>query len=144
MLPDRNMSPVLRAQYNAEAAFEIEHIRDFLILHYCATQRRDSEFWKYCAAMPIPDELRQKIELFREAGRFYRNADEMFGLVSWVQVMIGQGVLPVGYHPLVDAVGDADLTAMAEGVRQVIASCVVAMPTHEQFIDRYCRAPVAA
>ena len=82
--------------------------------------------------------------LFRDTGRFYRNADEMFGLVSWVQVMIGQGIVPTGYHPLVDAVSDADLLAMTEGVRQVVASCVAAMPTHEQFIDRYCRAPVAA
>jgi tryptophan halogenase len=144
MLPDRTMSPVLRAQYNAEAAFEIEHIRDFLILHYCATQRRDSEFWRYCSAMSIPDELRDKMNLFRETGRFYRSADEIFGLVSWVQVMIGQGIVPTGYHPLVDAVSDEDLLQLAESVRQVVAGCVAAMPTHEQFIDRYCRAPVAA
>lgn len=144
MLPDRHMSPVLRAQFNAEAAFEIERIRDFLILHYCATARRDSELWKYCAAMSIPDELRAKIEMFRESGRFFRDADEMFGLTSWVQVMVGQGVVPSGYHPLVDSVADAELAQLGESVRQVVASCVAAMPSHEQFIDRYCRAPVAA
>ena len=144
MLPDRHMSAALRAQFNAEAAFEIERIRDFLILHYCATARRDSEFWKYCAAMSIPDELRAKIELFRETGRFYRNADEMFGLTSWVQVMVGQGVVPSGYHPLVDSVADAELAQLGESVRQVVASCVAAMPSHEQFIDRYCKAQVAA
>ena len=144
MLPDRDMSPVLRAQYNAEAAFEIERIRDFLILHYCATERRDSEFWKYCGTMSIPDELRSKIELFRESGRFYRNADEMFALTSWVQVMVGQRIVPRGYHPLVDAVSDTELQKYAESVRNVISSCVAAMPLHEQFIDRYCRAPVAA
>jgi tryptophan halogenase len=144
MLPDRHMSTVLRDQFNAESAFEIERIRDFLILHYCVTARRDSEFWKYCAAMSIPDELRAKIELFRETGRFYRNAEEMFGLTSWVQVMVGQGLVPSGYHPLVDSVADAELAQLGESVRQVVASCVAAMPSHEQFIDRYCRAPVAA
>jgi tryptophan 7-halogenase len=144
MLPDRHMSPTLRDKYNAEAAFEIERIRDFLILHYHATQRRDGELWKYCGAMSIPGELRAKIELFRESGRFFRDADEMFALTSWVQVMIGQGIVPVGYHPLVDAVSDAELVKFADSVRSVIASCVGAMPTHEQFIDRYCRAPVAA
>jgi tryptophan halogenase len=144
MLPDRRMSPVLVDQYNSEAAFEIERIRDFLILHYCATERRDSEFWKYCGNMSIPDGLRAKIELFRESGRFYRNADEMFALTSWVQVMVGQRIVPTGYHPLVDAVSEADLDKLGESVRQVIATCVAAMPTHEQFIDRYCRAPVAA
>jgi tryptophan halogenase len=144
MLPDRHMSPTLRDKYNTEAAFEIERIRDFLILHYRATERRDSEFWKYCGTMSIPEELRAKIELFRETGRFFRNADEMFALTSWVQVMIGQGIVPAGYHPLVDAVADSELVKLADSVRSVIASCVSAMPTHEQFIDRYCRAPVAA
>ena len=144
MLPDKHMSARLRDQFNAEAAFEIERIRDFLILHYCATERRDTEFWKYCGTMSVPDELRARMELFRESGRFYSNADEMFALTSWVQVMVGQGVVPRGYHPLVDVLSDADLMAFGESVRGVIASCVAAMPTHEQFIDRYCRAPVAA
>jgi tryptophan halogenase len=144
MLPDRHMSPVLRDRYNADAAFEIERIRDFLILHYCATERRDTEFWKYCGTMSIPDSLTAKIELFRDSGRFYRDSDEMFALTSWVQVMVGQRILPTSYHPLVDAVADADLVKLGESVRGVVASCVAAMPMHEQFIDRYCRAPVAA
>jgi tryptophan halogenase len=144
MLPDRRMSSVLRDQYNAEAAFEIERIRDFLILHYNATERRDSEFWRYCAGMSIPEELLARITLFRESGRFHRQADEFFALSSWVQVMIGQHIQPTGYHPLVDAVTDSDLDQLAESVRGVIASCVAAMPSHEQFIDRYCKAAVAA
>ena len=144
MLPDRHMSPVLRDQFNAEAAFEIERIRDFLILHYCATERRDTDFWKYCGTMAIPDGLRARIELFRDSARFYRESDEMFALTSWVQVMVGQGVLPKSYHPLVDAISDSELMKLGDSVRNVVASCVAAMPPHEQFIERYCKAPVAA
>jgi tryptophan halogenase len=144
MLPDRHMSTALQDRYNAEAAFEMERIRDFLILHYHATQRRDSEFWKYCAHMPIPAELDEKIRLFRDSGRFYRNADEMFALTSWVQVMIGQHIVPTGHHPLVDAVPEQELMQFGESVRSVIAACVAAMPSHEQFIERCCRAPEAA
>jgi tryptophan halogenase len=68
----------------------------------------------------------------------------MFAQTSWVQVMVGQRIVPAGYHPLVDAVPQADLEKFGESVRGVIASCVAAMPLHEQFIDRYCRSPVAA
>jgi tryptophan halogenase len=144
MLPDRHMSPVLQDRYNAEAAFEMERIRDFLILHYCATQRRDSEFWQHCGTMSVPETLEQVMRLFRDSGRFYRNSDEMFALTSWVQVLIGQRIVPAGWHPLVDAVSDEELVRLAESVRGVIGNCVTAMPMHELFIDRYCRAPVAA
>jgi tryptophan halogenase len=144
MLPDRHMSAVLQQRYNAEAQFEMERIRDFLILHYHATQRRDSEFWKYCAHMSIPEPLADTLRLFRDSGRFYRNAEEMFALTSWVQVMIGQHLLPAGWHPLVDAVPDTELAQLGESVRAVVSSCVAAMPDHEQFIARCCQAPAAA
>jgi tryptophan halogenase len=144
LLPDRHMNPVLQGRYNAEAQFEMQRIRDFLILHYHATQRRDSEFWKYCAHMSIPDALADTIRLFQDSGRFYRNAEELFALTSWVQVLIGQHVLPAGWHPLVDSVADAELAQLGESVRAVVSSCVAAMPEHEQFIARCCQAPAAA
>jgi tryptophan halogenase len=144
MLPDRHMSAALQDHYNAEADFEMERIRDFLILHYCATQRRDSEFWKYCGTMSIPAELADKIRLFRDSGRFYRDSTEMFALTSWVQVMIGQGIVPTSYHPMVNLVPDDELTKLGESVRGVITTCVAAMPEHEQFIARHCAAPAAA
>ena len=143
MLPDRHMSQVLQDRYNAEAAFEYERIRDFLVLHYHATGRNDSEFWNHCAHMAIPEELEEKIRLFRDSGRFYRNGDEFFAVTSWVQVMVGQNLEPAGYHPLVDAVPDHELAQLGESVRGVIATCVAAMPTHEQFIARCCQAEAA-
>jgi tryptophan halogenase len=144
LLPDRHMNPVLQDRYNAQATFEIERIRDFLILHYCATERRENEFWRYCGNMQIPPSLADNIRLFRDSGRFYRDSDEMFAVTSWVQVMLGQHIVPAAYHPMVDLVPDADLAGLADSVRGVIASCVAAMPTHEQFIERCCKAPAAA
>ena len=143
MLPGRSMSAALRDRFNAEAAFEIERIRDFLILHYHATERCDSDFWKYCGGMSIPEPLAEVMRLFRDSGRFYRNAEELFALTSWVQVMIGQHVVPRDYHPLVDAVPDAELAQLGESVRGVVAACVAAMPEHEQFIARCCQAAAA-
>ena len=91
--------------------------------------------------MDIPDSLRETIALFRDSGRWYRNAEEMFGLVSWVEVMLGQRIMPAGYHPLVDQLSDEDLDRYIGHVESVIASCVDAMPMHQAFIDRYCKAP---
>ncbi|HEY3520962.1 MAG TPA: tryptophan 7-halogenase, partial [Rhodanobacteraceae bacterium] len=84
--------------------------------------------------------LRDVIDLFRHSGRFFRQAEELFALTSWVEVMIGQRVVPQGWHPAVDLVPEIKLRELVDGVRKVIASCVDAMPMHQQFIDRCCAA----
>lgn len=138
LLPDRDFSPVLIDRYNAQARFEFERIRDFIILHYHATERDDAPLWNYCRTMSIPEQLANNIRLFRDSGRFFRDAEEMFALPSWVQVMLGQHIVPRSYHPAVDEMPDDELVKFAESVRKVIANCVDAMPMHSQFIARYC------
>ncbi len=140
LFPDRDFSPELRDRYNSQTRFEFERIRDFLVLHYCATRRRDTAFWRHCGDMAIPDLLEGNIRLFRDSGRFFRNAEEMFAVTSWVQVMLGQGIVPRGYHPAVDRLPDGTLADLVGGVQQVVAACALAMPTHAQFIARHCAA----
>jgi len=144
LFPWRDFSAALIDRYNAQCTFEFERIRDFLILHYHATVRDDTPFWNQCRTMSIPPQLAENIRLFKDSGRFYRDGEEMFAIVSWVQVMIGQGILPRGYHPMVDLMPENDLRQFMTSVRQVIASCVDAMPAHEAFIARHCAAPSLA
>jgi tryptophan 7-halogenase len=141
LFPQRDFSPVLIERYNAQSRFEYEHIRDFLILHYHATERDDTPFWNQCRTMSIPPQLIDNIRLFRDSGRFFRDGEEMFAVVSWVQVMLGQHIVPQNYHPLVDQMPDAELAEFMASVGHVVTSCVDAMPPHQAFIDRCCRAP---
>jgi len=140
LMPDRDFSPVLIDRYNAQAAFEFERIRDFLILHYWATERRDTPFWRYCGGMSIPEPLAETVRLFKDSGRFFRNAEEMFAITSWVQVMLGQHIVPQHYHPAVDLVPDQEVAGLVDSVKTVVAACVDAMPMHAQFIARHCAA----
>jgi len=141
LLPRCDMAQTLRDTYNEQAQFEYERIRDFLILHYCATERDDSELWRYTRAMKIPDSLEAYIQLFADSGRFFRAGTEMFGLTSWVQVMLGQGIVPRNYHPAVDWVQEKDVLGLVDHAEQIIATNVAAMPKHDEFIARYCAAP---
>jgi tryptophan 7-halogenase len=131
------------AEYNAMTQVEYERIRDFLILHYKATARDDSEFWNYCRTMPIPDTLQRKIDLFRSNGRVFRDLQELFAEPSWLQVMIGQRILPQGYHPFADLRSEDEVEAYVRSVAEVIAKCVKAMPTQAQFIAEHCAATQA-
>ncbi len=140
LFPDREFNPAVIDRYNAQTAFEIERIRDFIILHYVATERDDTPLWNHCRTMDIPDELAENIRLFRDSGRFYRNAEELFALTSWVEVMIGQRILPRAWHSAVDQLSDAELKHLMDDVQRAIAACADAMSTHEQSIARSCAA----
>jgi len=141
LFPDRNFDPLLSDRFNRESTFEYERTRDFLILHYNATERDDTPFWNYCRTMSIPDTVREAIDLFRLDGRYFRNGEDFFALPSWVQVMLGQRILPQGYHPIVDEMPEKELSEYVDGVRKLMAKCADAMPTHQSFIDGNCKAP---
>jgi tryptophan halogenase len=140
LFPTREPNPLLAERYNRESAFEYERVRDFLILHYHATERSDTPFWDDCRTMPIPDTLREAMDLFRIDGRYFRNGEDFFALPSWVQVMLGQRIIPRGYHPIVDEMPDAKLRDQVGGMRALLAQAVGTMPTHEEWIERYWKA----
>ena len=138
--PDRRFSPVDRDEYNRQSRFEYERIRDFIILHYHLNQRSDSDYWKECAAMAIPDSLRHKMDLYRSHGRVVRVDNELFSEVGWIQVFEGQNMPIEGYHPLADTQSEADVADYLESVRAVIAKCVDVMPSHDEYIAKMCAA----
>ncbi|MEI8298422.1 MAG: tryptophan halogenase family protein [Pseudomonadota bacterium] len=129
------------AEYNRQTQFEYERIRDFIVLHYKATSRRDSPFWDHCRNLAIPETLQHKIDLFRSSGRVFREGAELFGEVSWIQVMLGQGIVPTSYHPLADTLTEAELATYLDDVKNVVGKCVNVMPTHEQFVAHHCAMP---
>ena len=141
LFPQRDFNPLLIERFNRESAFEYERIRDFLILHYNATERDDTPFWDYCRTMPIPDSLRETVELFRADGRYFRNGEDFFALPSWVQVMLGQRIVPQGYHPIVDEMPEDRLVEVVEGLRANLKQAVATLPTHQEWINRYWKAP---
>ena len=140
MLPDTSFNPLLIAEYNRLSKQQFEQVRDFIILHYKATQRDDTTFWRQVRDMRIPDSLADRINLFRATGRLFRYEDELFSEASWIAVLIGQGIIPNTSEPLADAVDrpltDGRMDAIARAIRDVTAD----MPTHDAFIARYCAA----
>jgi len=127
-------------EYNRQSKMEWEHIRDFIILHYHLNGRDDSEFWRECRQMELPESLARRMELFRRTGKVFREQDELFTEVAWQQVMIGQGLMPEDYHPLVNALSKKQLFDFLDGVKRIIDETVPGLPDHEQYLQRYCRA----
>jgi tryptophan halogenase len=140
LFPDRDCDPAISAEYNRLTALEYERVRDFLILHYAASQREDSPFWKYCRAMPVPDSLRYKRELFCKTGRVALLESETFLAASWLALYAGMQVWPDRYEPVVDLLARDDLDTRFQGMRASIRKAVDTLPYHTTFLDKIAAA----
>jgi len=141
MFPDQHFDPALIDEYNRQTVFEFERIRDFIILHYAANRRKGEAFWDACRHMDIPDTLTRKIDLFRQSGRIFREHEELFTETGWLQVLVGQGVLPTSYHHLADGLNEAELGEFLGNLNTLTSRAVDGLPDHESFIARQCAAP---
>jgi tryptophan 7-halogenase len=139
LFPDRDFDPLVSDEYNRIAASEMERIRDFIILHYHLNQRQEGEMWRYCANMAIPDTLQEKIVHFRRYGRLVQREYDLFGPSSWLAVHIGQLNIPQRPDPLLDY-RDFDGAQWLAKLREAMAVAARQLPTHQQYIDKYCKA----
>ncbi len=99
--PDTGFDPMIAREYNRLMDLEYTRVRDFLILHYHATERDDTPFWNYVRTMPIPDSLAHKMATFRERGVVINYRDGMFLDASWIAVYLGQRIVPSRPDPRV-------------------------------------------
>ena len=140
LFPDKSFEKSVIDTFNSQTKLEVERIRDFIILHYKVTEREDTEFWRYCKNMEVPAYLEQKIKLFSQTGRIFRQDDELFNQSSWLAVMLGQGITPEAYHPLVDNLSLEEIRHRCDNIKKVIKESVERMPKQSEFINKFCRA----
>lgn len=141
LFPTAGGSDIVRTEYNRQMQKEFDQVRDFILLHYVATQRDDSEFWNYCRTMEIPDSLKHKIELFKEAGRVFPFDDELFSKPSWVAVGLGQNLLPQSYDPIVAGLPIEQVQHSLNSMHQAMVQTTQKMPKHEDYLKQYGATP---
>lgn len=143
LFPDRRFNPAERDEYNRQVQDVFEDVRDFIILHYKATRRDDSEFWNYCRTMDVPDKLASKLELWRSKGRLFRDGQELFGPPSWVAVLLGQGIVPEEQDPAVMTIDRARSAETLDKMHLSYRRMAEHMPSHADFVAQACAAAPA-
>ena len=131
---DGRIDPRDREEFNRLIDMEYDRVRDFLILHYHATSRDDSEFWNHVRTMTVPDSLAAKLELWRQAGRVEKYTAGLFYEPSWIAVYIGQGLMPERHDPRPSLGNPERLYRATEHLRDAIAGEVAAMPGHRAYL----------
>ncbi|MFY7745264.1 MAG: tryptophan halogenase family protein [Erythrobacter sp.] len=134
LFPDLPIRSVERDEYNRGMHALYEDVRDFIILHYKATQREDSEFWRYVKHMDVPESLANKIALWRHRGRVFRENAELFAQPSWIAVMLGQNIWPETHEPIADTLDPDKVAAAMAQMRAAYADVAARLPGHEDFL----------
>ncbi|HEV2867063.1 MAG TPA: tryptophan halogenase family protein [Allosphingosinicella sp.] len=140
MFPDRSFQQADIDRFNRIVTFEYEIVREFLVLHYKATERDDSPFWNYCRNMEIPERLAEKIRVFEAYGRTFRENDELFSDTSWFAVMVGQLMKARTYDPVADILPIDETRKRLRHIAEAVHNSAEYMPTHKDFIREHCAA----
>ena len=137
LYPNASLPEVMRNEYNRLMTREFEQVRDFIILHYHATTRDDTPFWRYVRDMDIPDSLKHKISLFQQGGRVFRDEGELFTLSSWVAVMIGQHIYPQTFEPILANIPKEQIQRSLMSMQRAMEQAAASLPEHAEFIRKY-------
>jgi len=144
LFPSAGNDPKLAAEFNRTMGLEYERIRDFLILHYHATQRNDGEFWNYCRNMQIPDSLAYRMALFEHRGLVAQSRQGMFLDASWLAVYFGQNLIPKHYDPMADGLPTAQLRQQLAALQQRYQQRAAQLPLHQQYLDQIGAAAITS
>ncbi|MFC7292747.1 tryptophan halogenase family protein [Hirschia litorea] len=139
LMPDMNFNAENSKEYNRVMGLSYERIRDFILLHYVATIRDDTPFWRDVQAIELPETLEHRMRLLCESGHYVKYEQDLFWLDSWLAVMDGQGFSPKIYSPLADAMDERQLAQTMAQLRHAVSEITRQMPTHQQFINQYCK-----
>ena len=137
LLPARDISPALRDRFNNQSSREWCQVRDLIIAHYKVNQRDDSEFWRYCAAMDVPESLAENLDLWEREGALTIDGGHLFQLGSWAAVLIGQNLLPQRVHSLTARVAASDIALHIERLAKSLQQEAQSLPDHASFLERY-------
>lgn len=136
MLPNEELSQATQDEYNRLMDVEYECLRDFIVAHYCTSQRSDSEFWRSWKERAIPASLQTKLALYKSQGRLIRNDMDLFASNSWHAVLSGMGVIPNAYDPIVDAANLEQTKLFLANVKESLAYSVSQLLTHDEYLRR--------
>ena len=66
----------------------------------------------------------------------FREGHELFGLASWVAVMLGQNVWPDGYDTIADSLDEGRVAQAMAQMREDYRKTAEALPDQEEFLRR--------
>ncbi len=133
-MPDLLVSDEGIDRANELNRLEYEGIRDFIILHYWASKRDDSQFWRDVRKAPIPDTLATKIAAYMENGALLQYPQESFREPSWLAMYNGFELHARDCDSSAKALPIEQIDTLFSKMRSAIEKGVSHAPSHADFL----------
>jgi tryptophan halogenase len=136
--PDLNFEPYLMNNYNQTMQSLSEDIRDFIVMHYCLTQREDTDFWKANKYHNnIPDSLQYRLDRWRnnwpKNGFHHQPVFRLFPDYSYLCILAGMNYLPENSLPILEYENDLQEEFFAK-IRQASNQLQQILPSHIDYL----------
>jgi flavin-dependent dehydrogenase len=123
--------------YNRAVAECIDGVREFLTLHYCATDRRDTPFWRATRDLELPDGMDERLRLWRRRLPNRRNilpGYHGFEAYSYSVMLLGLGGPLEASLPELDLVDPRHALAAFDAVRRRTDELVATLPSQYEYL----------
>lgn len=135
-LPVRANLGVNSGEFNRLTKIEYERIRDFIVLHYFKSGRRESEFWRQVSSLAPPDALAYKIEVYQQTAKVVLLEGESFLEPSWLSLYFGLNVQAQSYKLLADSYPLDKIQQTLAARRADIKKLVGLMPHQKEVLNK--------
>ncbi len=137
--PDRTFDPRLARRYNSLIETAYSEIRDFIVLHYCVSNRTDTAFWEAARGdIEIPDSLRENLELWRQVlpGADDIEHNHLFNYLSYIQVLFGKRYFEGVSFPVEDILSPADWNGFSQAMDDLKFRLLEKLPDHYDLVSQ--------
>jgi glycine/D-amino acid oxidase-like deaminating enzyme len=144
--PATGDDPEAAASYNRAVAACIDGVRDFLVLHYRASDRADNAFWQATKQVPVSDDLAERLALWRRRlpnARTINPSFHGFEAYSYAVMLLGLNDPPATSHPALDHLDPARALRAFQALRERATRLVAELPSQLEYLS-HVRAEMGA
>ncbi|MBW4636276.1 MAG: tryptophan 7-halogenase [Iphinoe sp. HA4291-MV1] len=136
--PDKTFNEELIKSYNKTIAGCIDGVRNFLTLHYCASDREDTPFWKATKhEIVVPEELRERLRLWKNrlpnSKNIYQNYHG-FESYSYSVMLLGLNYRPQSNLPALDHIDERNAIAAFDSIKERAHYLNTTLPSQYEYL----------
>jgi flavin-dependent dehydrogenase len=130
--------------YNRTINDCIDGIREFLSIHYRASNRSDTRYWREMKLLKGPDAREERLKIWQCRLPGARNIYQPFHgfeAYSYSVILLGLGYKPEAYLPSLDLRDEASARAMFRSIRDKSDRLVRTLPSHYEYLRQMRTSP---